>query len=198
MRDIGSNVNKIAIIACRFVVYKPCTPTSWFTGQLDIYYPELGPILLRSGIWNRTTSSLALSFGTRRYMIYIIDFSMVKVYRDQRGLHIPWRTSTGFWGNPRYVSVGAHEANGLIPALILAGFSHLTCCCLRAKPMKCHGSLGLHLCWLPPRLQVISLGYLWHHTDFRRRRFQMDWTITSPLDKVSVTPQSLFSVPACQ
>jgi len=44
--------------------------------------------------------------------IYVIDFGMAKVYRDERGLHIPWRTNKGFWGNPRYASIGAHEGNG--------------------------------------------------------------------------------------
>ena len=44
--------------------------------------------------------------------IYVIDLGMAKVYRDERGLHIPWRTNKGFWGNPRYASIGAHEGNG--------------------------------------------------------------------------------------
>ncbi|KAF8589128.1 casein kinase I delta [Ramaria rubella] len=43
--------------------------------------------------------------------IYVIDLGMAKVYRDERGHHIPWRTNKGFWGNPRYASIGAHEGN---------------------------------------------------------------------------------------
>jgi serine/threonine protein kinase len=46
--------------------------------------------------------------------IYVIDLGMAKVYRDERDIHIPWRTNKGFWGNPRYASVSAHQGDGLL------------------------------------------------------------------------------------
>ncbi|KAF8526517.1 casein kinase I delta, partial [Hysterangium stoloniferum] len=43
--------------------------------------------------------------------IYVIDLGMAKVWRDQRGMHIPWRTGRGFWGNARYASLGSHDGH---------------------------------------------------------------------------------------
>ncbi|KIJ39066.1 hypothetical protein M422DRAFT_230911 [Sphaerobolus stellatus SS14] len=43
--------------------------------------------------------------------IYVIDLGMAKVFRNDRGQHIPYKTKRGFWGNARYASLGAHEGN---------------------------------------------------------------------------------------
>ncbi|KAF8479419.1 kinase-like domain-containing protein [Gautieria morchelliformis] len=51
-------------------------------------------------------------FGRQSWFIrFNTDLGMAKVYRDERGLHTPWRTNKGFWGNPRYASIAAHEGN---------------------------------------------------------------------------------------
>lgn len=128
----------------RSVVCNLYMQTGWFIGQskyrsasqgFNGSHRDLKPdnFLIGRGLWDKT--------------IYVIDLGMAKVYRDDRGLHIPWRTNKGFWGNPRYASVGAHEGNGLF---FFIKMNTLNYWCLtevsdiRAKSTQRHGVLSLH------------------------------------------------------
>jgi len=45
---------------------------------------------------------------TETHLVYIIDFGISKIYRDNSGRHIPFKESKPFIGTTRYASIAAH------------------------------------------------------------------------------------------
>ncbi|KAM3144750.1 hypothetical protein pb186bvf_003059 [Paramecium bursaria] len=45
--------------------------------------------------------------------IYLVDFGISKVYKDQKGQHIPFRENKPFIGTTRYASIAAHKGHEL-------------------------------------------------------------------------------------
>lgn len=41
-------------------------------------------------------------------LVYMIDFGISKIYRDNQGKHIPFREKKPFIGTTRYASIAAH------------------------------------------------------------------------------------------
>jgi casein kinase 1 len=47
------------------------------------------------------------------HMIYLVDFGISKVFRDNQGRHISFKENKPFIGTTRYASIAAHNGNEL-------------------------------------------------------------------------------------
>ncbi|GJJ10444.1 hypothetical protein Clacol_004670 [Clathrus columnatus] len=66
--------------------------------------------------------------------IYLIDFGMAKAYRTPGGIHIPWKTGRGFWGNSRYASLGAHDGEEQSRRNDMEALGYIFIDCLKRLP----------------------------------------------------------------
>ena len=53
--------------------------------------------------------NIVLGRGEQHSQVFLIDFGISKVYKDNYGRHIPWREKKSFIGTARYASLAAHE-----------------------------------------------------------------------------------------
>ena len=53
--------------------------------------------------------NIVLGRGEFNTQVYLIDFGISKIYKDNYGRHIPWKDKKSFIGTARYASLAAHE-----------------------------------------------------------------------------------------
>lgn len=54
--------------------------------------------------------------GSRRHMVYVIDFGLAKLYRDPRSqCHIVYQEGKNLTGTARYASINTHLGIGTVP-----------------------------------------------------------------------------------
>ena len=64
--------------------------------------------------------------GSRRHMIYVIDFGLAKMYRDPRThRHIPYKEGKNLTGTARYASVNTHQGIGIRNILYIQAIEFL-------------------------------------------------------------------------
>lgn len=64
--------------------------------------------------------------GSRRHMVYVIDFGLAKLYRDPRNhRHIPFREGKNLTGTARYASINTHMGIGKSETSPIALYLHL-------------------------------------------------------------------------
>ena len=79
--------------------------------QIGIQIIDRLEALHRKGYLHRDIKANNFMIGKsdKRETVYIIDFGLVKKYRDSKtGLHIPFKTGKSLVGTARYASIASH------------------------------------------------------------------------------------------
>jgi serine/threonine protein kinase len=104
--------------------------------------------------------------GSRRHMVYVIDFGLAKLYRDPRNQrHIAYQEGKNLTGTARYASINTHLGIGTEPRRSVVKQNTSVTSCLSHKFLFCFRCFLLHSLSLffpeqSRRDDLESLGYV--------------------------------------